>query len=143
MRLLPTWMRGALFATAAMNILVAGAFIPAAESARVLAGFPPGGHPLYLLTVGLFIFLFGVGYLWTALRGHADAMFITLAAFGKLAFVGLLTGLWAMGSLPLRAPILGSADLLFAVMFFAWLLGTPASAPAAVDHGRAFSRAAS
>src|SRR5262245_66621990 len=107
---LPSWMRRALFATAALNIAVAGAFLPPAEPLRVLAGFPAGAHPFYLLTVGLFVFLFGLGYLWTAVAGRGDRLFITLGALGKASFVALLVALWAAGDLPLRAPVLGSAD---------------------------------
>jgi len=126
---LPTWMRRALFITAGMNILVAGAFIPAAESLRVLAGFPAGGEPFYVATVGLFILLFGLGYLSAAMMGRAERLFIAVAAAGKLSFVWLLTCFWLSGALPLRAPILGSADLVFGALFLFWLL--TARAPAA------------
>src|SRR5262245_1463018 len=115
---LPTWMRGALFATAAMNILVAGVFVvPAAEPLRNLMGLPAAGHPLYLLTVGLFVLLFGLLYLSAAMTGYTDRPFIAAAAAGKLGFVALLVSYWAAGSLPLRAPVLGSADLVFAALF--------------------------
>src|SRR5881397_1564000 len=89
---LPAWMRRALFATAGMNILAAAAFIPAAEPLRALLGFPEPGHALYLLTVGMFILIFGLGYLWAAIAGRAERLFITLAAAGKLSFFGLLWG---------------------------------------------------
>ena len=121
---LPTWMRNALFATSVMNVLVAGVFlVPAAEPLRMLMGLPAAGHPLYLLTVGLFVLLFGCLYLSAAMTGHADRPFIAAAAAGKLGFVGLLVSFWAMGSLPLRAPVLGGADLVFAALFLAWLFG--------------------
>src|SRR5947209_3093049 len=59
-------MRGALFATAGMNIGGAALFAPPARALRAVAGFPPGEHPLYLATVTMFVLLFGLGYLWAA-----------------------------------------------------------------------------
>ena len=118
---LPTWMRRALFATAGMNILAAAAFIPAAKSLRAVAGLPEAGHPLYLLTVGMFILTFGLGYLWAAVTGRAERLFITLAALGKLSFFGLLVGCWAVGALPMRLPLLGTGDLVFGMLFVTWL----------------------
>jgi hypothetical protein len=122
---LPTWMRRALFATAGMNIFAAAVFLPAAASVRALAGLPEGGHPLYLVTVAMFIFIFGLGYLWAAATGRADRLFIAIAAGGKLTFFTLLVCFWAADSLPLRAPILGSADLFFGTLFVTWLLRAP------------------
>jgi hypothetical protein len=91
---LPTWMRRALFVTAAMNLLAAAGFLPAAGMLRAVAGFPEEAHPFYLLSVGMFVLLFGIGYLWTALVGRADRLFIALATIGKLSFFALLVHLW-------------------------------------------------
>ena len=121
---LPSWMRRALFATAAMNILAAAGFLPGAASVRAMAGLPEGGHPLYLLTVAMFVFLFGLAYLATAAMGRADRLLIAVAALGKISFFALLLVLWVAGSLPFRAPFLGSADLIFGGLFTVWLLQT-------------------
>ena len=140
---LPTWMRRALFVTAAMNLLAAAGFLPAAGTLRAVAGFPEEAHPFYLLTVGMFVLLFGLGYLWTALVGRADRLFIALATIGKLSFFALLVHLWTTGALPMRAPIMGSGDLVFGLIFLAWLLTARAqragqySAPAALAAERA------
>jgi hypothetical protein len=123
---LPTWMRGALFATAGMNIVVAAGFLPAVQFLRAGAGLPEDGHPFYLVTVGMFVLLFGLGYLWTALTGKAERLFIALAAVGKLSFFGLLVLFWAVGALPLRAPVLGTGDLILGTLFLVWLFGAPA-----------------
>lgn len=119
---LPSWMRTALYATAVMNLGVAFLFLPAAASLRELSGFPPDAPAVYLLTVGLFVGLFGVGYLGMAMRGTAEPLFLGVCAAGKLAFFSLLVGLWVAGSLPVRAPAIGSADLVFGAMFVAWLV---------------------
>lgn len=115
-------MRGALLATAVMNIGAAAGFLPSAHAARVMAGIPEAGHPFYLATVAMFILLLGLGYLWAAVVGRADRLFITVAAVGKLAFFTLLMCFWAGGALPMRAPLAGSPDLVFGVLFLRWLL---------------------
>ncbi|MBI3769250.1 MAG: hypothetical protein HY271_12290 [Deltaproteobacteria bacterium] len=127
---LPTWMRGALFATAAMNLMAAVGFLPTARALRAVAGMPEGEHPLYLATVSMFVLLFGLGYLWTAATGRADRLFIAIAAVGKLSFFGLLVWFWAAGALPFRAPLAGSGDLVFGLLFAKWLFTPRAIASA-------------
>ena len=120
---LPSWMRNALFATAAMNLFAGIGFLPPAAGLRGLAGFPAGEHPLYLTTVALFVLTYGVGYLWVAVANRPERLFITLAAVGKLGFFAIVLGCWLAGSLPAIAALAGSADLVFALIFVAWLLG--------------------
>ena len=120
---LPVWMRRALYATAAMNVLVAPAFLPPSSALRALAGFPEGGHPLYLTTVAMFVLLFGLAYLGTAARGTADPLFIAVAAAGKIAFFTSLLWFWITGEVAIAAPVAGAADLVFGVLFATWLLG--------------------
>lgn len=120
---LPQWMRRALYATAVLNVLAAAALLPAGRPVRMVAGLPEDGHPLYVATVAMFIFLFGLAYLWTAIAGRSDRVFIALAAAGKFSFFALLVCFWVSSTLPLRAPVLGSADLFFSVLFTVWLFG--------------------
>ena len=118
---LPSWMRGALFAAAAMNVLGAVAFAPPAGALRALVGMPETGHPLYLAMVSMFVLLFGIGYLWAALSGHVDRLFITIAAVGKLSFFTLLVCFWAAAALPARTVLTGTGDLFFGLLFLTWL----------------------
>lgn len=120
---LPSWMRNALFATAAMNLLAAIGFLPFAGGVRALAGLPPSEHAVYLTTVALFVGLFGLGYLWVAIANRPERLFITLSAVGKIGFFTILVALWLAGSLPVLAPLAGAADLVFGLIFIAWLLG--------------------
>ena len=122
---LPTWMRRALLATAAMNILATALFLPGADSLRAVAGFPLGGSPFYLVLATMFVLLFGLGYLFAGVTGRADRLFIAVAAVGKASFFALLVGFWAAGAVSWRAPLSGSADLFFAVLFFVWLRAAP------------------
>ena len=130
-------MRKALYATAVMNAFGACLFLPSAGTLRDLAGLPAAGEGFYLALCFTFVALFGVGYLWCAVRGSADRLFIALAAVGKLAFFLLLASSWASGAVPLRAPLTGAADLFFSVLFFVWLYGTYAPANANVVGFRA------
>jgi len=120
---LPSWLRNALFATAAMNLFAGLGFLPPATGIRALAGLPPGEHPVYLTTVALFVMTFGIGYFWVAAANRPERLFITLAAIGKLGFFLIVLGCWLMGSLPGIAVVGASADLLFAGIFVTWLLG--------------------
>src|SRR2546428_11008268 len=97
-------MRGALFATAGMNIVGAALFAPPARALRAVAGFPPGEHPLYLATVSMFVLLFGLGYLWAAAAGRADRLFITLAAVGQAAVFSAVVVVLGVGAVPVRGP---------------------------------------
>jgi hypothetical protein len=124
MGLLPTWMRRALLATGVMNVAASFGFVPAAAPVRAFAGLPESAPPVYLLTIGMFILVFGLGYLWLGVTGRADRLFIAISALGKLTFFALLAGFWAAGGLPARAPAFGAADLFFATLFIAWLLGS-------------------
>lgn len=127
---LPLWLRRTLFSTGVMNIVVACVFLPGATWLRAAAGLPETAPSIYLLTVALFILLFGCGYLWTALHGCAERLFIALGAGGKLAFFTLVLVHWMLGELPLRAATLASADLIFGGLLLLWLLtGTGAQEP--------------
>jgi len=123
-------MRRALWATGVMNVLAAGAFLPGADALRAPLGFPPAGHSFYVATAGLFVLLFGAGYLWSAASGRAERIFLGLAGVGKVAFFGLTLAFWAAGDLPGRAPMLASADLGFGALFLAYLASTRAAAVA-------------
>jgi hypothetical protein len=118
---LPQWMRRTLLATAVANLAVAAIFLPAAQPMRALAGFPEA-PPFYQYLVALFIALFGLGYLWMAILNRGQRLFIAISAIGKLSFFALTVHLWNSGDLPVRVPVLGAGDLLFAALFAAWLV---------------------
>lgn len=115
-------MTRALLATAAMNAVGAFAFTPWGAPLRALVGLPAEAHTLYLLVIGSFVGLFGIGYLYTGLTGRADPLFIAIAAAGKLTFFGLLAAFWLTGELAIRAPVAAVGDLVFGAMFVVWLV---------------------
>lgn len=115
------WFRIALFATAAMNILGAFAFVPANRAGRELFGFPDS-HPLYLWILAVWIFGFGLCYLWMAIKQSRERLFIAIGAIGKLSFFGLLLIHAFLGAIPFQAPLGGLGDLIFGILFVIWLL---------------------
>jgi hypothetical protein len=119
---LPGWLRAALYATGAMNLAVGAAVGSGADALLVRTGLPSPGSPFYSATVGLFILLFGIGYLAAAVLGRDERLFLALSGAGKLSFVALVTGLWGVGRLPARVPALALADLLFGALFVGWCL---------------------
>jgi hypothetical protein len=126
--LLPTWVRRAFLATAVMNILATVLFLPPAASLRALAGVPPGEHAVYLVTLAMFVLLFGLAYLYAGLTGRADPLFVALTAGGKLSFVAVLVACWAAGEVSARAPLAAAGDLGFGLLFLTHLLSSRARA---------------
>lgn len=121
---LPKWMRIAMLMAAVLNLGGALTFLPSARRLRVLGGLPVGSHPVYLATLSAFILTFGVAYFWSAVTGRADRQFVAVAVAGKLSFFGLLIWYWARGDLPGLAPLFGTGDLIFGLLFAWWLYTT-------------------
>lgn len=119
---IPQWLRIAMLATAAMNLLGAITFLPAAGALRELGGLPVEAHPLYLTTIAVFIFVFGAMYLWVGLTGRADRQFIAIAAAGKLCFFAVLLWYGITGAISPQAALSGVGDLVFGSLFLYWLL---------------------
>jgi len=58
--MLPTWLRRAFLATSVMNVSAALLLLPFAAPVRELVGVPPGEHALHLVTIAMFVLVFGV-----------------------------------------------------------------------------------
>jgi hypothetical protein len=123
---LPTWMRVVMCATAILNILGALTFVPRARALREMGGFPDVAHPLYLTTIGAFIGIFGLAYLWSGVTGKAGRQFVAVAAAGKLTFFALLVRYWWAGLLTSKAAMSGTGDLVIGCLFLVWLLSPSA-----------------
>ena len=121
----PRWLRNAMLATAVMNAGAALLFLPAASPLRALAGLPADAPAVYLATVALFVLLFGAGYLYVGVTGHADPLFVGLSAAGKLSFVTLLVCFAVAGAVSWRAPLVAAGDVVFGVLFLWWLCYGP------------------
>lgn len=119
--------RGLMFATAILNTLGAITFVPAMTAMRASGDLPNDANPLYLWMISLWIFFFGVAYLYLGITGKIEKVFIAVGAAGKLSFFLLLLIYALAGSLPLMAVSAGVADLIVATIFIVWLLRLPRS----------------
>ena len=118
------WMRRAFLATAAMNMLGALTFVPFIKTFRESFNLPNQTHPFYLWIISIWIFSFGLCYLWLGITGKRERLFVVIAAMGKLSFVALLFSYALTGEIPLLTAFSGLGDLFFGVVFVLWLWKT-------------------
>jgi len=114
-------MRRVMLAAAVLNTLGAITFIPAFTGLRVQGHLPNDAHPVYLWMIALWIFFFGVAYLYLGITGRVEKVFIAVGSAAKLSFFGLLLGFALAGDLPIQAATSGIADLVFGSVFTVWL----------------------
>ncbi|MCD9187718.1 MAG: hypothetical protein LUM44_14960 [Pyrinomonadaceae bacterium] len=107
-----------------LNTAGAAAFLPWFVELRKAGGLPEAGNAFYGWVVALFIFLFGIGYLWQALSATRERLFITIAALGKISFALLIMIFVLLGELPLKAIGSGIPDLVIGVIFAVWVSKT-------------------
>ena len=107
-----------------MNMAGAVMFIPQVRFLRELGNLPEAGNPFYSMILSLWIFFFGVLYLALYFSKTKQRYFVLIGALGKSSFAVLLAVLAFTGELPTRAAFAGLADLIIAVIFFAWLYQT-------------------
>jgi hypothetical protein len=117
-------MRRVMLAAAVLNTLGALTFIPSFTGLRAQGHLPNDAHPVYLWMIALWIFFFGVAYLYLGLTGKVEKVFVAVGAAGKLSFFGLLLGFALAGGLPIQAALSGIGDLIFGTIFTVWLWRT-------------------
>lgn len=115
------WFRITLLATAVMNICGALTFVPANRSARAMLSVPEP-HPMYLWILAIWIFAFGLCYLWMAVTQSRERLFIVIGAIGKLSFFGVLAVCSITGELPFQTTLAGVGDFIFGLLFVWWLV---------------------
>ncbi|MCK6509451.1 hypothetical protein L6R29_05715 [Myxococcota bacterium] len=114
-------MRAAMFSTVLMNAVGSYALSPMGASLRDLGGLPKTEHPFFLVTLSLFVLIFGAAYCWVGWSGRVDRQFLCVAAVGKLCFFGSITFYALLGHLPIKAVLSGGGDLFFGSLFLFWL----------------------
>lgn len=114
--------RISLIASFFMNMGGALTFVPVFRSLRELGGLPEAGNPFYQWILAIWIFFFGVLYLFLAFAKTREKFFVLIGALGKTSFAVLLAILAFAGNLPSRAALVGLGDLVVAVIFFVWIL---------------------
>lgn len=113
-----------LFGTAGLfNLAVAAAL--AFDRARFvrLVGLDPitGSNVALAWLAASLIAAFGYAYLRVAQDPVRFRPYVHLGALGKLLVFGALVWAWREGHAPWKLPALGAADLVYALLFVAWL----------------------
>jgi hypothetical protein len=127
--------RGALWASVALNLLGVLVFTPPAlgYAADLL---PLPAPRFYAAQIALTIALFCGVYAWLARQPQISRPLVVVGALGKLGFFALYVAYWAAGDLPGRAVLQATPDLVLGSIFLWWAWaerrGTPATVPAAV-----------
>lgn len=113
------WFRIALFTTGYINLFGGLTFVPVIRFGREMFKFPDA-HPVYLWIFAVWIFAFGVCYLWLAVKQKREWLFIVIAAIGKLSFFSLFAIFWLAGDLSFLAVVGVTGDLIFGSIFAFW-----------------------
>jgi len=121
-------MRRALRTSFVFNLFGALGFAFPGSLGR-LAGFPSPVPHVYSATLAVLVALFGCTYGWLAGQPRIDRPIVVFCALGKAGFFAVVLGCWLLGELPGIALGAAAGDLVFAAIFFWWLLGG-AEAPA-------------
>ena len=118
--------RGALWATVALNVLGVAVFAPAALGAE--SSLLPVAVPRYFAAqLGFVIALFAGVYAWLAVQPRINRPLIMVGALGKLGFFGLTLAYAVAGDVPMRMALNATPDLVFAIVFLWWArTGAPA-----------------
>ena len=110
-----------LFRFAAIfNFVVGGALLLAYRWVAPMLGIQ-GGPTVWLHLTALVVLVFGYAY-WCVSRDPVRYRpYVSLGAIGKLCFVVAIYGHWLAGGASEAMALLVSADLVFAVLFAAYL----------------------
>lgn len=114
-------MRFVLWVGTAFN---AGAALMLAFPATLggLVGLPTDGSVFYRWLLAWFVALFGAAYAWLALQPTISRPLVTLAAVGKSGVFVIALACWWLGDIGFRTFAVAIGDLMFALVFFRWLL---------------------
>lgn len=85
-------------------------------------GLPSDAPAVYRAFASGAIALFGFAYGWLSVQPVIDRPMVVLSIFGKLVAFGSLLVLGMFGHIPMRAPLVGAGDLIFALIFIWWWL---------------------
>ena len=123
------YIRVVLWASAVFNLAGALLFAFPESTISQLAGLPVPVPTFYSALLAEFIILFGASYAWLALQPAINRPLLAFGAIGKTGAFLLVAVLWLAGQAPARGVLAITGDLIFACLFFEWLL-RPRNEPA-------------
>lgn len=115
---LPTAVRVGLLASGPLNFFGAVLLSPPGHRLREVFGFPDG-PPLYLWVLSLWVFAFGVAYVYVGVTNRRERGVLALGAWGKAVFFGLVAVAAQRGEVSTLAAVGALPDLVLALVF-AW-----------------------
>jgi len=113
---------------AALFNFSAAAMILFPESIGRFAELPTNAPKFFAWMLAMLIALFGAVYVWLAHRVTIDRPLVGVAALGKLVVFAVATVCLALGELSAKAYVPAVGDLIFALLFLAWLRSGAANA---------------
>lgn len=114
-----------LFTVAALfNLAVGLPMLLAYPFAARLLGLAGPPTAWFHLTAAI-VLVFGYAYWQVARDPVANRPYAVLGVLGKAAFVAVIYAHWLAGDLSPRVAVLVTADLVFALLFVAWLRAAP------------------
>jgi hypothetical protein len=118
------FLRGALWATVALNALGVVVFTPPALG--YASPLLPLEVPRYFAAqIGFTIALFGGVYWWLAMQPRINRPLIVVGGLGKLGFFALTLMYAIAGDVPPGMALNAAPDLVFAIIFLWWARNGP------------------
>ncbi len=114
--------RYSLWLTAPFNLIAGVAFAFPDSVLGHLITMPAGSHPFYAYMSGALIALFGFCYAWLALQERINGPLLLVGAIGKTLAVLIAWILFLSGDLTIILAVLITGDLLFASLWYYYLL---------------------
>jgi len=115
-------LRGALWATAALNVVGAVVFaLPALGRSSPL--LPMAVPPYFAAQIGFTIALFAGVYAWLALQPTFHRPLVVVGGLGKLGFFTVTAAYALAGEVPVGMALNATPDLVFAGIFLWWAFG--------------------
>ena len=100
------------------NIVVGTSMFLAPLLTMRLLGIARPQSPLFMDMASWLILVLGTGYCLTALNPERNRDLMLVGAIGKLLVLPLMLTAWRRGEVGLSGVVAGSADLVFALLFF-------------------------
>lgn len=114
--------RISLWITGPANLLAAYAFAFPSSAIGILLELPQQSSLLYTLFAGVFVGMFGLAYIWLATQPTFNKPLLLFSAAGKTMAVLIALVTYALGNLSGVTSLVISGDMLFAGLWFFWLL---------------------
>jgi len=123
-----SWVRLSLWVTAPLNLVAAFAFAFPGSGLGQFVGLPADAQLFFTVFSGAMVGLFGCVYLWLALQPEIVRPVLCIGACGKSLAVVTAVSLYAAGHLTGTAALRLCGDLVFVVLWFAYLMQHRATA---------------